>query len=303
MWILVSAQAILICVLIYYLVSIKRRIKETIEILKEKKDEKSRQHFLINTEDDIAEMQELLNDIFYDFEKQLEEFAISIKTNQQLMTSLAHDVRTPMTTLMGYLDVIASGQNNEKRDTYIRLATDKAYDLKVYIDSLFEWFRLNSNEEVIDMKRTDVIEATRRVIGDWIPVLEEAGMEYEVELPEGEAIIMLDSYCYSRIINNFMQNVLKHSHAKSVTIYGRKSETRFELEIKDNGIGIADDNLKYVFERLYKCDENRSEKGNGLGLNIVKMLAEKMGGNVSALSEYGKWTSFIVSFPLQKKQG
>lgn len=303
MWILISTLMIIICVLIYHLVYTKRRIKEIIEILKEKKEEKSRQHFLINTKDDIAEMQELLNEIFYDFEHRLEEFTISIKTNQQLMTSLAHDVRTPMTTLMGYLDVIASGQNSDKKDTYIRLARDKAYDLKIYIDSLFEWFRLNSNEEVIDMKRIDVIEATRRTIGDWIPVLEEAGIEYEVDLPDGEAIIQLDSYCYSRIINNFMQNVLKHSHAKTVTIYGRKSETRFELEIKDNGIGISDENLKYVFERLYKCDENRSEKGNGLGLNIVKMLTEKMGGNVSVLSEYGKWTSFIVSFPLQKKQG
>ena len=285
-------------ILLSYLFMQRKNKRNFRNIKKDKKEEKNRQHFLINTNDDIAELQSLMNDIFYDFECQLEEFTVSIKTNQQLMTSLAHDVRTPMTTLMGYLDVISSCQNNDKIDTYIRLARDKAYDLKIYTDSLFEWFRLNSDEETIDMKETDIIETTRRIIKEWIPVLEESGIAYEVDIPEEEIVISLDSYCYSRIINNIMQNVLKHSQAKEVFICGEKTERNFELKIMDNGIGISEENLKYVFERLYKCDENRSEKGSGLGLNIVKMLTERMGGSVSAYSEYGKWTSFVVNFPL-----
>lgn len=295
---------IILCVIIFillcYLLQRERRIRQIIEVLEERKEEKSKQLFLIHSNDDIAKLQQLLNEIIYDYEKQLESFLVSTKANQQLMTSLSHDIRTPMTTLIGYLDILCSGSNSEKSKKYMRLARDKACDLKTYIDVLFEWFRLNSDEEIFNIVKVDIIEVTRDVLKDWILVLEENKINYEIRLPDEEIFLEIDCYCYLRIINNIMKNILIHSYADSICIVGRKNGIQFELKIKDNGIGISNEKIKYIFERLYKCDESRMEKGNGLGLNIVKMLTEKMGGSVTAFSEKNDGTTFVICFPLEK---
>lgn len=291
---------IIILVLLYYLLERKRRIQQIIEILEARKEEESKQLFLIYSNDDIAKLQQLLNEMICDYEKQLESFLISTKANQQLMTNLSHDIRTPMTTLMGYLDVIYSGCSSEKRKKYIKLARDKACDLKTYIDVLFEWFRLNSDEEVFNIVEVDIIELTRDVLKDWILVLEENGISYEVRLPDEEVFLKIDCYCYLRIINNIMKNILIHSYADNICIIGQKNGAQFELKIKDNGIGISNEKIKYIFERLYKCDESRMDKGNGLGLNIVKMLTEKMGGSVTAFSEKNEGTTFVICFSLEE---
>ena len=122
-------------------------------------------------------------------------------------------------------------------------------------------------------------------------------MEFEIEIPDSMIAVEIDGGCYSRIINNIMQNILAHSRADTINIYADSRDGIFVLRIRDNGIGISEENLKYVFERLYKCDESRHDKGSGLGLNIAKLLTEKMKGTIEVKSELGKGTEFIIEFP------
>ena len=109
-----------------------------------------------------------------------------------------------------------------------------------------------------------------------------------------------------RIVNNLIQNVIAHSHADKIKIVLSKKENNMELLLADNGVGIEKDDLKHIFERLYKCDKGRSEKGSGLGLSIVHQLVEKMGGSITVESFpgcllYTSWRSFAP--PLELHSG
>ena len=215
------------------------------------------------------------------------------------MTSLSHDVRTPLTTLIGYLDAAHKGiVTGKDRDDYIETARRKAHDLKEYIDVLFDWFKLNSNEFAIELQTVEATELTRDILIDWIPIFEDKQIAYNIDIPEQPFRVRLDTDGYMRILNNLIQNVISHSRADKIEIALTKKNCNMEITVTDNGIGIEKEDLKHIFERLYKCDKGRSEKGSGLGLSIVHQLVEKMNGTITAESTQGSGTTFILLFPL-----
>jgi len=215
------------------------------------------------------------------------------------MTSLSHDVRTPLTTLIGYLDAAHKGiVSGKDRDDYIETARWKAHDLKEYIDVLFDWFKLNSNEFAIELQTVEAAELTRDILIDWIPIFEGKQIAYNIDIPEKPFRVRLDTDGYMRILNNLIQNVISHSRADKIEIALTKKNHNMEITVTDNGIGIEKEDLKHIFERLYKCDKGRSEKGSGLGLSIVHQLVEKMNGTITAESTQGNGTTFILLFPL-----
>ncbi len=139
---------------------------------------------------------------------------------------------------------------------------------------------------------------TSNILIDWIPILEDKQVDYDIAIPEQPVQVRLDTDSYMRIINNLIQNVIAHSHADKMKFVLSKKENNMELLLADNGVGIEKEDLKHIFERLYKCDKGRSEKGSGLGLSIVHQLVEKMGGNITVESLPGKGTEFTLLFPL-----
>lgn len=123
-------------------------------------------------------------------------------------------------------------------------------------------------------------------------------IDYNIDIPEQPFHVKLDMDGYMRILNNLIQNVISHSHADKIEIILLKQEKNMQIRLSDNGIGIEKEDLKHIFERLYKCDKGRSEKGSGLGLSITHQLVEKMNGTITAKSVHGKGTEFILLFPL-----
>ena len=168
-----------------------------------------------------------------------------------------------------------------------------------YIDVLFDWFKLNSDEFALEIQPVEAAELTRNILIDWIPIFEDKQVDYDIDIPEQPVRVRLDMDSYMRIINNLIQNVIAHSHAGKIKIALSKQENHMELLLADNGVGIEKEDLKHIFERLYKCDKGRSEKGSGLGLSIVHQLVEKMGGNITVESVPGKGTEFMLLFPLE----
>ena len=215
------------------------------------------------------------------------------------MTSLSHDVRTPLTTLIGYLDAAHKGiVTGKDKDEYVEIARRKAHDLKEYIDVLFDWFKLNSDEFVLLIDPVEAVELTRNILIDWIPIFEDKQIDYCIDIPEQPFRVRLDPDAYMRVLNNLIQNVIVHSHADKINISLSKQDENIKILITDNGVGIEKDDLKHIFERLYKCDKGRSEKGSGLGLSIVHQLVEKMNGTITAESSPGNGTTFALYFPL-----
>ena len=240
-----------------------------------------------------------MNEIVYAYEEQLSQLRAADETNRQLMTSLSHDVRTPLTTLLGYLDAVHRGVvTGKERENYLEIARRKAHDLKEYIDILFDWFKLNSSEFSLSIEQVELSELTRNILKDWIPIFEEKKLNYEIELPDKPLLTKVDLDGYARIINNLVQNVMNHSQAAQIKIEMSQTESEIKIFVEDNGIGIEKSDLQHIFERLYKCDKGRSNKGSGLGLAIVGQMVEKMNGRITVQSEPDKYTIFTVFFPL-----
>ncbi len=281
------------------LLQIKNKLRNILEALDDIQAGNGNHKILASPSDITSVICYKINDIVYSYEEQLAALRKAAETNKQLMTSLSHDVRTPLTTLIGYLDAIHKGiVQGKERESYMKTARHKAHDLKDYIDVLFDWFKLNSKEETFSIQPFEISELTRDILKDWIPIFEEKTLTYDIDIPEFPMIAKVDSEGYSRIINNLVQNVLAHSNANHIKISVLSSCNQVEICIADNGKGISKEDIKHVFERLYKCDKGRSEKGSGLGLSIVQQIVENMGGTISVCSEPDNYTAFTIKFPL-----
>ena len=279
---------------------VRKQILEMADVLEDVKNGNGNRRILSATNELVAPLAYAMNDIILSYENRLSAYHRTEETNRQLMTSLSHDVRTPLTTLIGYLDAAHKGiVEGKKRNDYIETARRKAYDLKEYIDALFDWFKLGSGEFSMNMTAVDLTELTRSILIDWIPIFEDKQVDYDIDIPEHPVWVRLDMDSYMRIINNLIQNVIAHSHADKIKIVLSKKENNMELLLADNGVGIEKEDLKHIFERLYKCDKGRSEKGSGLGLSIVHQLVEKMGGSITVESFPGEGTEFMLLFPLE----
>ncbi len=277
----------------------KMQILEMSDILEDIKNGNGNRRILAETHELTAPLAYSINDIVRSYEDRLLAFRRTEETNRQLMTSLSHDVRTPLTTLIGYLDAAHRGMvEGEERDGYIETACRKAHDLKEYIDVLFDWFKLGSDEFSMNVVTVNLTELTRNILIDWIPVLENAGIDFEAEIPEQPFRVNLDPEGYMRILNNLMQNAVSHSHAEKIELTLSGEGGNINILLADHGVGISKEDLKHIFERLYKCDKGRSEKGSGLGLSIARQLTEKMNGTITADSEPGNGTVFSLTFPL-----
>lgn len=279
---------------------VQKQIAEMTDALMDVKNGNGNRRILSEANELAAPLAYQINEIVVAYESRLSTVRQAEETNRQLMTSLSHDVRTPLTTLIGYLDAAQKGLVTGKdRDDYIETARRKAHDLKEYIDVLFDWFKLNSDEFALEIQSVEAAELTRNILIDWIPIFEDKQVDYDIDIPEQPVRVRLDMDSYMRIINNLIQNVMAHSHANKIKIALSMKETNMELLLADNGVGIEKEDLKHIFERLYKCDKGRSQKGSGLGLSIVHQLVEKMSGSIMVESFPGKGTAFILLFPLE----
>lgn len=278
---------------------VKAQINGMLDALEDIKAGNGNRRILSATDELTASIAYEVNDIVSSYEKELSSFRQAEEVNKQLMTSLSHDVRTPLTTLIGYLDAAHKGiVTGKDKDEYVEIARRKAHDLKEYIDMLFDWFKLNSDEFVLSIDPVEAVELTRNILIGWIPVFEDKQIDYSIDIPEQPFRVRLDPDAYMRVLNNLIQNVIVHSHADKIQISLSKQDMNMKILVADNGVGIEKDDLKHIFERLYKCDKGRSEKGSGLGLSIVHQLVEKMNGTITAESTPGNGTMFALYFPL-----
>ena len=138
---------------------------------------------------------------------------------KRLMTSLSHDVKTPLASLVGYLEAIENGMVvGEEKEEYLRVISDKAHRLKEFVISLFEWVKLDAKEQVFHFELSDLNELTRSIIADWVPTLENSRLEYEIEIPENEWSARIDANAFTRILNNLFQNIMVHSAATYIKL-------------------------------------------------------------------------------------
>lgn len=239
-----------------------------------------------------------INEIAMSSQSRLIQQKQSEQAYKRLMTSLSHDVKTPLASLVGYLEAVESKMvTGAEQEEYIRVATEKAYHLKDFVTALFEWVKLDAGEQIFHFELCDLNEVSRDIMADWVPLLESHSLAYEIEIPETEYMTRLDPTAYTRILNNLLQNILTHSAASQVSINVTETKQQAKIMVSDNGKGISPSDLPHIFERMYQCDLSRSARGNGLGLSIAKELVSVHKGTITADSVPEAGTTFTITIP------
>jgi Signal transduction histidine kinase len=215
--ILSSCLFVIVCVQIAVLLNEKKRlaqISNTLDIVLNGDYDK---RILVPRNDMTAEVCYKVNEIAMQYKETLIQAEKTKSAHKQLMTSFSHDIRTPLTTLIGYLDAIQTHVVlGEEREQYIYIAQSKAYNLKSYIDAIFELFKLYSREKIFSFERTDINELTRNIVIDWIPQLEQGNFAYDIKIAESEMFVETDISAYTRIVNNLIQNAIQHSAGRFI---------------------------------------------------------------------------------------
>ena len=320
LYFLLAISVFINIVLCSKVISINNKISQSNEVLDDIKKGNGNRKILSKDEDNFSEIIYKINEIVYLYEEKLIEFRKMENANNQLLTSLSHDIRTPLTSIIGYTDAIKKEllkdglnykydlqnviennntlENNNVIENYIDIVREKSYSLKEYLDNVFDWFKLNSNEFYLDLKDTEITELSRNIIKSWIVIFEEKDIDFDIEIEEKEIICNLDQNAYARVINNIIQNAVEHSKTKKIQISIKESNRKIFITIKDFGVGIEPDDLEHIFDRLYKCDKARNKVGSGLGLYITKELIEKMNGCIDVKSEVGEGAEFEITFEI-----
>lgn len=287
---------LLLCLIMQsiYIYRVKQQAIEWLSILRTIKEGQKQKAFT-KTTGIIADINYELNSIIAAYLTKIVELKAAETANKEVLTSLSHDLRTPLASLLGYLEALHNGLVSAKeQEEYIKVAYRKAYNLKSFTDLLFEWFKLNSNEQTFNFIETDVNELTREIIIEWLPVFKNHGIRVSVQIAESELGVMLDKAAYARIINNLLQNAIDHSGADKVTVSITSEKEFVNIEVANNGAAIPKDKLPFIFDRLYKGDAARSGSGSGLGLAITKELVLLHHGEILAGSKPGGNTYFRI---------
>lgn len=297
LWI-IALLAIILLAFLWYIIFLRKRLKDLLLVLKDIKNGDNRKVFT-QEKGIVSEIGFEINTLVSEYREELTKQKRLEQANKELVTSLSHDVRTPLTSLLGYLDALESGVvEGEEKEQYIKTAHKKAYDLKKLVDTLFDWFKIDSKEMQLVMEKIDINELTREILIDWIPVFTEKGIEPKAEIPEDEYIVKVDKSAYTRIVSNIIQNAVEHGDASCIGIIVESENNMVKIIISNNGVEIDKGKLPHIFDRLYKGDSARGRHGSGLGLFIAKELTKLQGGNIFVESKKGENTSFIITLPI-----
>lgn len=287
---------------ILFLATKLRRVQDQIsiieEVLEDIKTGNPNRRVLTRKSDMTKRICYAINEIAVKNQSQLIRQKQSEQAYKRLMTSLSHDVKTPLASLFGYLEAVTNGLvTGDEKESYIHVATEKSRHLKNFVETLFEWVKLDAKEQIFHFELCDFNELTRNIAADWIPVLEHHHFEYDFVIPDDEYSLRIDTHAYTRILNNLFQNVLMHSGGNRLTLQLLENDEQAEIIISDNGKGISTSDVPHIFERMYQCDRSRSTMGNGLGLSITQELVTAHNGRIKADSTPGSGTIFTILFP------
>lgn len=261
---------------------------------------------ITDTEDEIGEVCIAFEEMRIKLKDQIEVSMQYEKDNKELLSNISHDLKTPITAIKGYVEGIRDGvaDTPEKMDKYIRTIYNKATDMDKLIDELFLFSKLDSNSMNYSFAKLNLKDYFEDCVDDISLDLESRGISlaYYNHVPE-DTIIIADPEQLKRVINNIVGNSVKYMESGRrghIGIFIKDKPEFVQIEIQDNGKGIAKKELPHIFERCYRTDASRnsSKGGSGLGLSIAKKIIEEHGGKIWANSVEGEGTT--MSFVLRK---
>lgn len=229
------------------------------------------------------------------------------RENKELISNISHDLKTPITAIKGYVEGIMDGvaDTPEKMDKYIKTIYNKANEMDLLINELTLYSKIDTNRIPYNFTTISAKQYFLDCAEDLYMELEAKGVEFEYRnYLEEDSIVIVDPEQLRRVINNIVSNSLKYMDKPvgKITMNLKDVGDFIQVELGDNGKGIASKDLPYIFDRFFRADTSRnsSKRGSGIGLSIVKKIVEEHGGNIWGTSEEGEGTTMY--FVIRKYQ-
>lgn len=255
--------------------------------------------------EEIRNCQKGLNHLSEELQKN-ERFRDEMEQKQrQLVMEISHDLKNPLASIQGYAELLLKQTEmpEEKKTAYLKLIHNNSIRSNELLLSLFCYAQIESEDFTLQLETVDICEFLRMVVAEFIPIVEEKGFLYEIEIPEESYLCRIDSKMMRRVFDNLIENALKYNAAGTMLSFQLcKKENEVEVVVKDNGCGIRSDMVEAIFTPFRRLDEearNSGDGGSGLGLAIVRRIVELHGGTVSLQSDTGAGCRFKVDLRLQ----
>ncbi|MCB2297420.1 sensor histidine kinase [Clostridium tagluense] len=251
---------------------------------------------------ELGKIAKNMNEIIEKLNKSIEEERRAEQTKYELITNVSHDLRTPLTSILGYLELI---DNDKYKDEvtlryYVNIAYEKSKRLNTLIDDLFQYTIMRNSTLKLNKELINVIELLNQVVLEFNPQFRKKNIECRTYFSEDKLLIVADAVKVARAFENLITNGINYgSGTEYIDICTRKENNSAVIEVINYGEPIPSIDVPFIFERFYRVEKSRSEfaGGSGLGLAITKSIIELHEGEIFVESNYER-TVFIIKLPL-----
>lgn len=244
----------------------------------------------------VKETAKGINNLLEKFNDRQIDYNRNQKVILQIFTNISHDLRTPITVLKGYIEMLYLQSQKEDLPPAIHATIEKmqrnSQELVHSVNNLFNLAKIQSGDMVFHIQKVNLTQVCHEIILEFYTILEEEKFHVEVNIEDKPLYANVDIEAVGRILKNLIDNAIKYGNAgKFLGISLYKKDNHIYIEVEDHGAGISEKDKIHIFTRAYTADR---KKGNGLGLAISQELANSMGGSISVVSIPQEKTVFTI---------
>ena len=259
-------------------------------------------HLEVREDDEFSEMAMNLNTMVDELRELIDRERESERSKNELITNIAHDLRTPLTSIKGYLELLSLKKDlpEDTRNQYISIACTKTKSLEKLIEDLFGFTKLNYGKIAMKIDKVDIIKLLSQLMDEFYPNFMEKELQYDLTSNVPACTITADGTLLARLFDNLINNAIKYgADGKRIDVKVHAYETEVEVQVINYGRIIPAQELPYIFDKFYRVEQSRSKStgGTGLGLAIAKNIAEMHGGRIRVESDL-HGTRFIVTLQI-----
>ena len=241
-------------------------------------------------DDEFSAMASNLNRMEADIRKLMDKERESERTKNELITNVAHDLRTPLTSIIGYLELLSSGPaiSQEMQKKYIDIAYVKAKRLEKLIEDLFGFTKMNYGRISMNVGKVDIVKLLGQLLEEFYPSFMDKDLTYELKSNVPSQVITADGNLLARLFDNLINNAIKYgAEGKKVLVQVLAKDDIVTVSVTNYGYVIPAEELPLIFNKFYRVEQSRSSKtgGTGLGLAIAKSIVDMHGGTISVASD------------------
>ena len=258
----------------------------------------------VDREDEIGEIVRQVNRMSCEIQRLIGAEREALQSNKDMITCVAHDLRTPLTSIIGYLQLATSVDKYtvEERQNYANIALRKARRMQGLIEELFSYTKLMSGEISLHKSEIDIIKLVEQLVEEFYPLFMENSLEYSLSQNVNSLIMNVDGELIARAVSNLISNAVKYGKdGKIVYIKLEKYERELQISVINFGLVIPKESIEHIFDKFYRVEGSRSAStgGTGLGLNIAQQIAILHGGDIVVKSSENG-TRFTIALPVKE---